>query len=42
VGVADEERVVPADERAVERRTDASVGLCSGDDEPPDAQGCEL
>ena len=37
VRVADERRVVAADERAVERRADAGVGLRAGDDEPADA-----
>jgi len=35
VGVADERRVVPPDDRAVERRTDALIGLCADDDESP-------
>ena len=37
VGVADQGRVVPPDERSVERRADARIGLRAGDDEPPDA-----
>jgi hypothetical protein len=36
VGVADQGRVVPPDERAVERRADARIGLCTDDDESPD------
>ncbi len=36
VGVADQGRVVPPDERAVQRRADARIGLCASDDEPPD------
>ena len=38
VGVADEGRVVPSGERAVERRADARVGLRADDDEPPDSE----
>ena len=42
MGVADERRVVAANERAVERRPDAGVGLCAGDDEPTNASLGEL
>ena len=38
VGVVDQGRVVAPDERAVERRADARVGLRADDDEPPDSQ----
>ena len=38
VGVADQGRVVPPGERAVERRADARVGLCARDDQSPDAE----
>ena len=41
MSVADEGRVVPSDERAVERRADARVGLRADDDEPPDPESCE-
>ena len=39
VGVADEGRVVASDERAVERRADAGIGLCADDDESPNSEG---
>jgi hypothetical protein len=38
VGVADEGRVVAPDQRAVERRADARIGLCADDDESPDPE----
>src|SRR6188508_1331301 len=38
VGVADQGRVVPSDERAVERRADALIRLGAGDDEPSDTE----
>jgi hypothetical protein len=38
VSVADKGRVVPPDERAVERRADARIGLCADDDESPDSE----
>ena len=38
VGVADKGRVVPPDERAVERRADARIGLRARDDESPDSE----
>ena len=38
VGVADEGRVVPPGERAVERRADARIGLCADDDESSDSE----
>jgi hypothetical protein len=39
VGVADKGRVVPPDERAVERRADARIALCADDDdESPDSE----
>ena len=38
VGVADEGRVVPSGERAVERRADARIGLCADDDESSDTE----
>jgi hypothetical protein len=38
VGVADERRVVAPDERAVERRADARIGLRADDDESPDPE----
>ena len=41
MGVADEGRVVPPDERAVERRADARIGLCADDQESPDAEARE-
>ena len=41
VGVADERRVVPPDERAVERRADARIGLRADDDESPDSEARE-
>src|SRR5690349_9935426 len=37
VGIADERRVVPAHDRAVQRRSDAFVGLGADDDEVADA-----
>jgi hypothetical protein len=36
VGVADQGRVVSPDERAVDRRADALIGLRADDDESPD------
>src|SRR6476659_3556027 len=41
VGVADEGRVVPPDEGAVQRRADACVCLRADDEEPPDAEARE-
>src|SRR3954466_3798874 len=41
VGIADESRVIPAGEGAVERRADARIGLRSDDDEPPDTEAGE-
>jgi hypothetical protein len=38
VGVTDKGYVVPPDERAVDRRADASIGLCANDDELPDTE----
>jgi hypothetical protein len=38
VGVADQGRVVPSDDRAVERRADARIGLRADDDESSDAE----
>ena len=38
VGVADQGRVVPPDERAVQRRADARIGLSADDDEAPDSE----
>jgi len=38
MSVADKGRVVPPDERAVERRADARIGLCADDDESPDSE----
>jgi hypothetical protein len=38
MGVADQGRVVPPDERAVERRADARIGLCTDDDESADSE----
>ena len=38
MSVADKGRVVPPDERAVERRADARVGLRADDDESPDPE----
>ena len=42
VRVADQGRVVAADQRPVQRRADARVGLRAGNDEPPDAEALEL
>jgi hypothetical protein len=38
VGVADEGCVVTSDERAVERRADARIGLGADNDESPDSE----
>src|SRR5437016_7115589 len=42
VRVADEDGVVAAGERAVDRRADASIGLCAGDNESTYTALCEL
>jgi len=38
VGIADENRVVSPDERAVKCRADAGIGLCTDDEESSDSE----